>query len=131
MRLYEVGYKLQKNEFLLKVKEDHKGNLVGFLTKLTKQNEIPKAFLEWENKYSFQNNPELPIQIHTEVLRKGWKLKNWRFGQSQNWAILIAPEGWTIEIYLTQFLEIVQTNTIIDGEIQGEFRWESHELINH
>lgn len=49
---------------------------------------------------------------------------------SQNWASLIHPNGYTIEIYLSQFLEIVQGFTIKKGVIIGEFKWEDNKLIS-
>jgi len=72
----------------------------------------------------------LPTYVFKETTREGWKLISWRFGQSQNWAILLHPERFTVEIYLNQFLEIMQNNTIINGEIIGKFYWKDHTLIS-
>jgi len=134
MRLYEPGYKLQENEFLLKVRTRyaHTTTDTGFLTKLTQKGELPKSFIDWGKAYDYvkrEYTSDPPIQIHTEDFRGGWKLESWRFGQSQNWASVITPEGWTVEIYLSQFLDIVKENTIINGEIIGEFKWEANRLI--
>lgn len=137
MRLYEPGYKLQENEYLLKVRPcdpRYPTPAAGFLTKLTQKGELPKTFIEWGDRWDFFNNctTSMPkIQIHTEVLRSGWKLESWRFGKSQNWASLITPEGWTVEVYLSHFLDIVKDNTIINGEIQGKFMWNANKLVNN
>jgi len=44
---------------------------------------------------------------------------------------VIHPLGFTLEIYLKQFLEIVQENDILKGEIVGEFKWENNMLIKN
>ena len=136
MRLYEPGYKLQENEYLLKVRpagqRHRKEPETGFLSKLTQKGELPKSFIDWGKAYDYETREYLPmpvIQIHTEEFRGGWQLESWRFGQSQNWASVITPEGWTVEIYLSHFLDIVKNNTIINGVILGEFKWESNKLI--
>lgn len=136
MRLYEPGYKLQENEYLLKVRsggQRHKTEpATGFLAKLTQKGELSKSFIDWGGAYDYEKREYLPmpeIQIHTEVLRSGWKLESWRFGQSQNWASVITPEGWTVEIYLSHFLDIIKTHTVVNGEIIGEFKWEANKLI--
>ena len=138
MRLYEPGYKLQENEFLLKVRPASQRYpdepQTGFLTKLTQKCELPKSFIDWGKAYDYEKKEYLPmpeIQIHTEEFRCGWKLESWRFGQSQNWASVITPEGWTVEIYLSHFLDVVQENTIVNGEIIGEFRWEGNKLVKN
>ena len=135
MRLYEPGYKLQENEFLLKIRPAGQRYPnepeTGFLTKLTQKGALPKAFESWGKAYDYEKKEYLPmpeIQIHTEVLRSGWKLEDWRFGESQNWASVLSPEGWTIEVYLTSILDIIKTHTVINGEIIGEFRWEHNAL---
>jgi hypothetical protein len=136
MRLYEPGYKLQENEYLLKVRPAipryPNEPETGFLSKLTQKGELPKAFTDWGKAYDYvkrEYTTDPPIQIHTEDFRGGWQLESWRFGQSQNWASVITPEGWTVEIYLSHFLDIVKNNTIINGVILGEFKWEANKLI--
>lgn len=140
MRLYEKGYELKENEYLLKVRPYNPAGYPagyyappsGFLTKLTQKGELPKSFLEWGNSWDYvsKTRTQMPdIQIHTETLRKGWKLSSWRFGQSQNWASVITPEGWTIEVYLSHFLDIIKEHTVINGEIQGEFMWKANKLV--
>ena len=136
MRLYEPGYKLQENEFLLKIRTPLYSSQLptGFLTKLTQKGALPKAFESWGKAYDYEKKeylPDPPIQIHTEVLRSGWKLHDWRFGESQNWASVLSPEGWTVEIYLSHFLDVVQENTIVNGEIIGEFKWEGNKLVKN
>lgn len=129
MKLYEEGTKLGENQYLLKIKPSDKyTSETGFLTKFNKDGSIPKAFKEWRgSRYTVKE--ELPIYIFEETFRKGWKLDKWRFGMSQNWATVIHPEGFTVEIYLQDFLNIAKNNTIKKGEIIGEFKWEANKLI--
>lgn len=129
----KVDYNLKEDEYLLKIRPNNDGTQTGFLTKLTKKGDLPVAFENWETQgwYGKENKPNYPITLHKENFSKGWKLLRWRFGQSQNWATVIHPKGFTLEIYLKQFLEIVQENTIVKGEIQGEFKWENNILIKN
>jgi hypothetical protein len=119
MEFYQEGCKLKENDFLLKIRSDN----TGFLTKFNKDETISHSFLNWSK--------DRPIYVFEETYKSGWKLKNWRFGQSQNWATLIHPEGFTVEIYLKQFLEIVLDNRIENGEIIGEFKWNKNKLYKN
>ena len=129
MELYQEGTKLGENQYLLKIRPaDKYTSETGFLTKFNKDGSLPKAFKEWGIR-RYPPTEELPIYIFEETFRKGWKLEKWRFGMSQNWATLLHPEGFTVEIHLSYFLSIVKENTIKKGEIVGEFKWEGHKLI--
>ena len=129
MELYQEGTKLGENQYLLKIRMDNYNDFeTGFLTKFNKDGSMPKAFVNWGVAYYNKEGIE-PIYIFEETFRKGWKLLDWRFGMSQNWATLIHPEGFTLEIYLDDFLEIAQNNTIKKGEIIGEFKWKANKLI--
>ena len=132
--LYKEGRKLDDNEYLLKIRKDstyyEESPNTGFLTKFNKNGSIPIAFDEWGKGYhSYKSAVECPIYIFKEIPRKGWKLHHWRFGKSQNWAAVLHPKGFILEIYLSQLLDIVKENTIINGEIQGEFYWKENKLI--
>lgn len=130
MREYTEGYKLLDNEYLRKIRTESDGHRNGFLTKLTQKGAVPVGFTDWcgyDNK--LHTSVVLPIFIVEETFKSGWYLLNWRFGMSQNWAKLVHPDGYAIEIYLQQFLEIVKNNTIKNGEIIGEFKWEDKKLI--
>lgn len=134
MNKYEVGYKLKDDEYLLKVVPNtwKDGSGKGFLTKFNKDGSVPVAFKNWPCRRYGNNSPadfESPIYVHEETFSEGWKVMSWRFGQSQNWASLVHPKGFTVEIYLTQLLEIMKSHTIIKGELQGEFKWQDHKLI--
>jgi hypothetical protein len=130
MELYKEGTKLEENQYLLKIRPaDKYKNETGFLTKFNKDGSIPKAFKEWGKYWADKDKDSLPTYIFEETFRKGWKLEKWRFGMSQNWATVIHPEGFTVEIYLQDFLNIAKNNTIEKGEIIGEFKWEAHKLI--
>ena len=130
---YVVGTALKDDEYLLKVRADR----VGFLTKLNKDGSIPKAFSEWGKTYVYGKNYGDPggisgmpdIKIHKETFKSGWALRGWRFGQSQNWAILLHPDGFSVEVYLDKMLTIFQRSIIDHGNIIGEFKWEKYKLI--
>lgn len=128
--IYIPGQILNENEYLLKVRPRNKYSIcdTGFFSKLTQKNVIPKPFDDW-NYNEHYDKTKLPIYVYTEEFKSGWKLFSWRFGKSQNWAIIIHPEGFTLEIYLNQFLDVIKDCTIINGEIIGEFKWEENRLI--
>lgn len=125
MKPHTEGYVLEENEYLLKIRDYYKDVATGFLTKYNKNGSIPVSF----NKWGDWNKVSLPIYIFTETYRSGWKFLGARFGESQNWAILLHPEGFTLEIYMTSFIDLCQHNTIINGEIQGEFYWHKNTLV--
>lgn len=125
LRPHTEGYVLEENEYLLKIRENYNESKTGFLTKYNKDGSIPVAFKKWGD----YNKVSLPIYIVTETYRTGWKIFSARFGESQNWAILMHPDGYTLEIYMYKFLGICKENTIINGEIQGEFLWQKNTLI--
>jgi hypothetical protein len=128
---YEEGQPLAENEYLLKIRDDK----TGFMSKFTQKGELPKAFKEWGGKPHY--TPELgrhttnipEIMIMEEFPRSGWKIVSWRFGQSQNWATVRHPLGFTVEVYLQDLLHVIKCNTVINGELQGEFSWNAHKLI--
>ena len=127
MELYTENYVLKDDEYLLKINATDNINYgdIGFLTKLNKNGTIPVNFQEWP-RYA---EPSLPTYIFKEEYRSGWKIDSWRFGMSQNWAKMVHPEGFVVEIYLHTLLDIIKTHTIVSGIIDGEFRWEKNQLI--
>lgn len=143
--LYEPGYILDPDEFVLKVqgviqppgRNRVRNSPTGFLCKLKKDHTLMKSFQEWaEPDYGYHySNPtkekqfKLPIYVFKEDFNEGWELKEWRFGQSQNWATLVHPFGFTVEIYLEQFLEIVKNCDIEKGKLIGSFKWQDKKLI--
>ncbi len=129
MREYQDGDKLAENEYLLKIRMNQ-DDLTGFLTKFNQNGTIPKAFLEWD-VYSYRNRPQEPLKtyIFEETFRPGWRLNSYRFGKSQNWAEMKHPEGFTVEIYLTNLLDLIHLNTFKNGELIGNFKWEANKLI--
>lgn len=127
----ELPEKLQENEYLLKIRpknDSHDSHDTGFLAKYNKDGSIPKNFKDWGNTYH-NKEYDYPITLHVETFKKGWKIVRWRFGMSQNWATMLHPDGFTVEIYLDNLLEIMKKNTIKKGELVGEFKWENHKLI--
>jgi hypothetical protein len=130
---YKEGYELKEGEYLLKIRppqacwQNEISLPTGFMTKFNKDGSVPVNFKSWGHRYG---EDVLPILVFKETFREGWKLRSWRFGKSQQWASLVHPDGFTVEIYLSQFLDIVKEFTIIKGEIQGEFKWEDNRLIS-
>jgi len=124
-RIYEPGTAIGENEYLLKIRSDK----TGFMTKLTQKGEYPKAFLDWGVEGWKPKKTDLPVYIMTETYKAGWKIMSWRFGMSQNWATVLHPDGFKVEIYLQDLLKIIQTNVVVKGVIQGEFMWKSNTLI--
>ena len=132
--LYVPGQKLGIDEYVLKVRDSgDEEPPTGFLAKLSKKHEIMKSFDNWGVHWDYTTktpklSDSLPIYVFKETYRTGWKIEDWRFGMSQNWATMVHPEGWTVEIYLHQFLEIVKTFSVVHGTIIGEFKWEDKTL---
>lgn len=133
-----VELKLGEDEYMLKIRPKEKGNSkydTGFLSKLNKDGSIPKAFDDWGVSRYHRYNPNapkpesLPVTVHVETFKKGWKLVAWRFGMSQNWATMLHPDGFTVEIKLQDLLELLKNNTLKKGELVGEFKWKEHKLI--
>lgn len=131
-RLYEEGYKLKENEFLLKIESagrSRSGVRTGFLTKMTQAGRMPTSFANWgNNSYSNVSKEPMPIYVVEETYRTGWKLLDSRIGQSQQWIVMRHPDKYTVEIYLDDFVELVKSNQLINGELIGEFKWENHTL---
>lgn len=141
LREYKAGETLAENEFLLKLRDDsfRPWNVekekydepvhfkTGFLTKLTKKRELPKAFESWGA--TTYGGPKPTMYVWREDYRRGWKLKSWRIGQSQEWAKVQHPDGFQVEIYLSNFLEIALDATMEHGVLVGEYRWEDNKLI--
>ncbi len=119
---------LEADQWLLKVKDGVQ--TLGFATKLTQKNVLPKAFDEWENPFwRLDKYPTLPIFVLDETFRSGWEFVYTRVGKSQNWVALKHPLGFILEIYMKDFNNILCTETLIAGVIQGEFKWQDNKLI--
>jgi len=140
VRSYIPGEPLAENEYMLKIRTDVKFTWnaetkmreespfkTGFFSKLTKKGELPKAFEDWGKTYT--DRTHLPTYVFQESARSGWKIVSWRFGQSQNWATVRHPEGFNVEIYLQQLLEVIQENTIDAGVLIGKFYWKDNKLF--
>ena len=113
----KIPEKLEDNEYLLKIRQS---DMFGFITKYNKNGTIPTAFEKWSG-YGYVN---IPIQLHIEEFRSGWKFISYRIGESQSWATVEHPFGFKLEIYLSNLLDIVQKNTLVKGEIVGKYKWE-------
>ena len=129
----ELPTKLKDNEYLLKIRpnEGSKNPPIGFLSKYTQKGLMPVSFDEWGvNYYYGMEKPKpLPITIHIEEFKPGWKIFDWRIGKSQQWAQMVHPDGFIVEIYLEELLDIIEKTTIKKGVLEGEYKWEPHKLI--
>ena len=137
LREYPEGYQLKGDEHLLKLKEgrewigkglDFEDVIVGYLTRFNQNGTIPKNFIDWNRNYS-RDSSENKVYIFEETYREGWRIRGYRTGMSQSWVKVLSPEGFIVEIYLSQFLELIRTTSLQSGLIIGEFKWEKNELI--
>ena len=127
-RIFKVysGEELKENEYLLKMKFNGLDTTpIGFMTKLNKNGTIPISFNEWDDSEIF---------IIQETFRDGWKINRdnpLRIGKSQSWISLIHPLGFTVEVYISKFINMISNGicTIADSELQGKFKWEYSNLI--
>jgi hypothetical protein len=126
---YINGDKLEENQYLLKIRPVlpfRKCQLeTGFLVKFNKDGSVPAAFKSWGDVPT----RILPIFIFEEDFRSGWEIVDYRSGSSQNWAIMKHPEGFTLEIKLSEFFDILKTNKVNNGVLEGEFKWFNTSLI--
>ena len=114
---------LTEDQWLLKVRTDNSHptpeyRKTGFLTKLTQKGQIPKAFDGW-GKYPVV----LPTKIHTEDYAFDWWFLGYRRGCSQDWAIVLHPKGFTLEMHLNKFIAMLPEIVIENGELLGQFKW--------
>lgn len=130
-RKYNPGDKLADDEYLLKIRLVESGIIPdGFMSKLKQDGNIPVAFDNW-GKGHFTYKDEPPTYVIKEIFKSGWKVYGHRFGVSQNWAKVIHPDGFILEIYLTDLLDLIKTENIINTEIMGQFKWEKNKLIKN
>jgi hypothetical protein len=128
----ELPIVLNEDEYLLKIRPKEyncNGIPTGFITKYNKDGSMPKSFIEWGQMYG--KPIELPTTLHIESFKSGWEIVSWRFGMSQNWATMKHPDGFTLEIYLDNLLDIVKSSTIENGVLIGEYKWENRKLIKN
>ena len=145
MREYIVGENtLADNEWLLKKYSNRRG-AKGFMAKFTQKGVLPKGFIDWGSTFDYAaprpanwnygdkwNHPiinSLPITIIEEVPREGWEIHDCRIGKSQEWATMLHPLGFTVEIYLSDLLELIPKITITKGVLEGKFYWNAKKLI--
>lgn len=114
------GELLGLDDYLLKLDTT---NNVGFLSKTNKDGSIPKNFQSW------RNYQDIETCLFKEIYRSGWKIISCRFWESQGLVRVIHPLGFQLEIYMTNFFELLQNNKIINGVLQGKFKWYKSTLI--
>jgi hypothetical protein len=124
---------LKTSEWLLKVsvnnaEPDPLRRKKGFLTKLTKKGEIPEAFKMWPEAWR-GHNEVVPSKVHKEEFAEGWMVLGYRRGGSQDWAVLRHPKGFTLEIYLVDFMNMLPNITVEDGRLLGMFKWIGNDLM--
>jgi hypothetical protein len=141
LKEFKLGeHQLAEDEWILKIRKDgqynhvekkfiENGNTTGFFSKLTQKGQLPVKFSDWGGSYYTMSGHDLPMYVFKEYPRSGWKLIGWRFGMSQNWATVRHPEGFFVEIYLDNFLDVVKESTIDQGVIVGKYKWNNNKLI--
>jgi hypothetical protein len=123
---YDESYgPLLEDQWLLKLREGNPKS--GFLSKLTQKGALPVKFEDWGKTYT--DRTPLTTYVWQETYRSGWILKNWRIGKSQEWAVMQHPDGFLLEIYLSNFLEVSKRDTVDFGVLRGEYKWEDNKLI--
>jgi hypothetical protein len=123
---YDESYgPLLEDQWLLKLREGNPKS--GFLSKLTQKGALPVKFEDWGKTYT--DRTPLTTYVWQETYRSGWTLKNWRIGKSQEWAVMQHPDGFLLEIYLSNFLEVLKQDTADFGVLRGEYKWEDNKLI--
>jgi len=127
MEVYQEGRKLKENEYLLKVRNHQDDVPTGFMTKFNKDGSMPVAFKDWGKSY--YDTQETTTYFFEEKYLSGWKIYSYRIGKSQSWATMEHPLGFTVEIYLEDFWDIITTHNIDNCEIDGVFKWEGKKLI--
>lgn len=125
----QLPINLEDDEWLLKVYE-HKAPIgdynLGFLSKLKKTGELPIAFEMWKPDYRETIEDFFLIK---EKFRPGWEITTYRTGKSQDWVVVTSPEKIRLEIYMDNFFELMLSNSIVNGELIGDFKWHSKTLI--
>jgi len=129
MEVYQEGCKLKDSEYLLKVRDHQDDVPTGFMTKFNKDGSMPVSFRNWGRSWYDENPEPETVYIFKEEFKRGWKVYSYRIGKSQSWAIMEHPLGFTVEIYLEDFWEIITTHNIDNCEIDGIFKWEGKRLI--
>lgn len=95
---------LKENEFLLKISDS-----TGFMSLLTKKNEIPKSFLDW--------NEREDIYIIKEEFRPNWKMHSVHSGMSTSWVVCRHPFGFYIQINPAAFNQLIDKIEMKNGFI--------------
>jgi len=127
MRKFLNETELAENEYVLKIDERYNGK-IGFLTKLNKGNKLPpKLFLDWGG--TRWEKVELETWIVEQNLCKGWQVADdYRRGESQDWIVVIHPDGYKLEITTCNFMELLQGISVIKGKITQALRWDNGKL---
>ncbi len=98
----------------------------GFMTKLTKKGEFPVAFGKWNDHDKVNGKKAFIIK---EKFQTGWRFDSFRRGQSQDWATLVHPLGFKVDVYGDVMEQIIKDYNILKGLIEGSFMWEPYKLI--
>lgn len=117
---------LKEDEYLLKLSggwgDETKGYpATGFLCKLTMKQVLHASFKRWGR--------DSQIYLHRETFSEGWKFHWVRCGKSQEWAQLIHPLGFILEIHLDNFVNLILKKTMVRGLIKGSYMWEYGKLV--
>ena len=143
MTTYIPGQELAEDEYLLKLRYEYgysygnnkyfrNGTITGFLSKLTQKGELPVKFRKWKPIYEDHKEGDIDyrnIYVFKEFPRSGWSYVNYRHGESQSWIVMRHPEGFNVEIYLSNFLDLIKNSQIVNGQLEGQYYWKNHKLI--
>jgi hypothetical protein len=128
---YKPGDPLSKDQYIIKF-EDTRDSLaapMAFMKKLNKDKSIGVAFTNWGLTRFSKDNYDPNIYVFIESFRSGWEFVGYRVGESQSWVTVKHPLGFKIEIYLSNFMQLMKTNNIYNGALDGSFKWELNKLI--
>lgn len=127
IRLYKNEPELEENEYLFKMRER---DSMGFLAKPNKGDKLPpKKFRDWGHRYCDDKREPCQIFIVEQTLCKGWKVEDYRRGESADWVRVIHPDGYKLEIKTVDFFfDLLPNININRGKIKEPLIWKNGEL---
>lgn len=123
--LHREKIKLEENEYLLKI-----NGTTGFMTPLTKEGKLPKAFLDY-GAINLETDRSANIFIIKEEFRTNWEILRIREGMSTAWVRLKHPYGFSVEINDEVFNSIILKLDISKGVISTPLFFEASTKKNN
>ena len=76
-------------------------------------------------RYEYPDPPEAEKHLIDNIFLEGFKIDSYdsRSRTDNKVFDILDPRGFTIQIYADNLIELILTNTIINGVIQGKFCW--------